>query len=130
MIDDTLYDAFGQRQVATLFTQLNQYRVVLEIKPEFQHGPHELSKVFLRSSLGGQVPLAAFTRYEQTTGPLAVSHQGQFPVDHRVVQPRPGVSLGDAVTEIENAKKELGNPAQRADRISGHRARLHHLPRQ
>src|SRR6185437_3344590 len=76
MIDDTLYDAFGQRQVSILFTQLNQYRVVLEIKPEFQHGPHELSKVFLRSSLGGQVPLAAFTRYEQTTGPLVVSHQG------------------------------------------------------
>jgi multidrug efflux pump len=110
MIDDTLYDAFGQRQVAILFTQLNQYRVVLEIKPEFQHGPHELSKVFLRSSLGGQVPLAAFTRYEQTTGPLVVSHQGQFPVTTVSFNLAPGVSLGDAVTEIETTKKDLGIP--------------------
>ena len=110
LIDDTLYDAFGQRQVATMFTQLNQYRVVLEIKPDFQHGPDDLSKVFIRSVGGGQVPLAAFTRYEQATVPLVVNHQGQFPVTTLSFNLAPTVSLGDAVNEIDSAKNELGVP--------------------
>ncbi len=110
MIDDTLYDAFGQRQVATMFTQLNQYRVVLEIKPEFQFGPADLAKVFIRSSSGGQVPLAAFTRYEGLTVPLVVNHQGQFPVTTLSFNLAPTVSLGDAVQEINNAKTEIGVP--------------------
>ena len=109
-IDDTLYDAFGQRQVATMFTQLNQYRVVLEIKPEFQHGPADLSKVFIRSTSGGQVPMAAFTRWEQTTAPLVVNHQGQFPVTTLSFNLAPGASLGDAVREIDTAKRDLGIP--------------------
>ena len=109
-IDDTLYDAFGQRQVATMFTQLNQYRVVLEIKPEFQHGPADLSKVFIRSTSGGQVPMAAFTRWEQTTAPLVVNHQGQFPVTTLSFNLAPGSSLGDAVREIDTAKRDLGIP--------------------
>jgi len=109
-IDNTLYDAFGQRQVVILFTQLNQYRVVLEIKPEFQHGPQDLSKIFMRSAAGGQVPLAAFLHDEQTTAPLVVNHQGQFPVTTLSFDLAPGASLGDAVTEVDDAKKELGVP--------------------
>jgi multidrug efflux pump len=110
VIDDTLYDAFGQRQVATMFTQLNQYRVVLEIKPEFQYGPQDLSKVFIRSSSGGQVPMAAFTHWEQLTAPLVVNHQGQFPVTTLSFNLAPGTSLGDAVSEIDNARQEIGIP--------------------
>ena len=79
LIDDTLYDAFGQRQVSTIFTQLNQYRVVLEVKPEFQQSPSGLESLYLRSAGGGQVPLSAVTQLRETTAPLVVSHQGQFP---------------------------------------------------
>ncbi|HXB72690.1 MAG TPA: multidrug efflux RND transporter permease subunit [Candidatus Acidoferrales bacterium] len=111
MIDDTLYDAFGQRQVAIMFTQLNQYRVVLEIKPEFQLTPEDLGKIYIRSSSGGQVPLNAFTRYDQLTVPLVVNHQGQFPVTTVSFDIAPNSSLGDAVREIDNAKKDLGMPA-------------------
>jgi multidrug efflux pump len=110
LIDDTLYDAFGQRQIATMFTQLNQYRVVLEIKPNFQYGPQDLSKVFIRSASGGQVPLAAFTRWEQLTAPLVVNHQGQFPVTTLSFNLAPGTSLGDAVHEIDTARQDLGIP--------------------
>jgi multidrug efflux pump len=109
-IDNTLYDAFGQRQVVIMFTQLNQYRVVLEIKPEFQHGPEDLSKIFIRSSAGGEVPLAGFVHYEQLNAPLVVNHQGQFPVTTLSFDLAPGASLGDAVTEVNNAKQELGVP--------------------
>ena len=111
MIDDTLYDAFGQRQVAIMFTQLNQYRVVLEIKPEFQLTPNDLSKIYIRSATGGQVPLSGFTRYEQSTVPLVVNHQGQFPVTTVSFNIAPGTSLGDAVNDINNTKKDLNIPA-------------------
>jgi len=110
VIDDTLYDAFGQRQVAIMFTQLNQYRVVLEIKPEFQFSPADLGTIYIRSAAGGQVPLNGFTRYEQLTVPLVVNHQGQFPVTTVSFNIAPEVSLGDAVREIDNSKKELGVP--------------------
>jgi multidrug efflux pump len=109
-IDDTLYDAFGQRQVATLFTQLNQYRVVLEIKPDFQFGPADLNNVFLRSSTGGEVPMAALTRWEQFTAPLVVNHQGQFPVTTLSFNLARDASLGDAVHEINTATDDLGIP--------------------
>ncbi|MGH7232941.1 MAG: efflux RND transporter permease subunit, partial [Nitrospiraceae bacterium] len=79
IIDETLYDAFGQRLVSTIFTQLNQYRVVLEVKPDFQQGPDALQHIYVRSFSGGQVPLSAFTQFMETTAPLVVSHQGQFP---------------------------------------------------
>jgi len=110
MIDDTLYDAFGQRQVAIMFTQLNQYRVVLEIKPQFQYSPTDLGTIFIRSALGGQVPLNAFTQSETNTVPLVVNHQGQFPVTTVSFNLAPNVSLGDAVREINNAKQDLGVP--------------------
>jgi multidrug efflux pump len=109
-IDDTLYDAFGQRQVAIMFTQLNQYRVVLEIKPEFQLTPEDLGKIYIRSASGGQVPLSGFTRYEQLTVPLVVNHQGQFPVTTVSFNIAPNASLGDAVREIDKDKIDLGMP--------------------
>src|SRR5207247_2483630 len=79
MIDDTLYDAFGQRQVSTIFTQLNQYHVVLEVKPTFQQGPDALKDIYVHAASGAQVPLSAFTHFAPTTTALAVNHQGQFP---------------------------------------------------
>ncbi|HEY0782206.1 MAG TPA: efflux RND transporter permease subunit, partial [Thermoanaerobaculia bacterium] len=111
MLDDTLYDAFGQRQISTMFTQLNQYRVVLETKPDFQARPEELSNVFLRSQGGGSVPLGAFTRVETGPAPLSVNHQGQFPVATLSFNLAPGASLGDAVRAVEQAKAELDLPA-------------------
>jgi multidrug efflux pump len=97
--------------VAIMFTQLNQYRVVLEIKPEFQLTPEDLGKIYIRSASGGQVPLSGFTRYEQLTVPLVVNHQGQFPVTTVSFDIAPTASLGDAVREIDNSKKDLGMPA-------------------
>jgi multidrug efflux pump len=111
MLDDTLYDAFGQRQISTMFTQLNQYRVVLEAKPGFQQQPDDLSDIFLRSTTGGSVPLGAFTRVEQVMAPLSVNHQGQFPVATVSFNLAPGVSLGDAVKEVDKVKGDINLPA-------------------
>jgi Cation/multidrug efflux pump len=111
MLDDTLYDAFGQRQISTMFTQLNQYRVVLELDPAFQGDPGRLKDVFVRSASGGPVPLSAFTRVSTTNAPLAINHQGQFPVVTASFNLAPGASLGDAVDAIEQVKKDLGMPA-------------------
>jgi multidrug efflux pump len=110
LIVDTLYDAFGQRQVSTMFTQLNQYRVVLEVMPEFQSGPQALQFLDIRSSTGGQVPLNVFTRFSETTTPLAISRQGQFPAVTLSFNLAPGISLGDAVTAIEQAALAIGLP--------------------
>jgi multidrug efflux pump len=111
LIDDTLYDAFGQRQVSTIFTQLNQYRVVLEAKPDFQQNPGKLEAIYLRSAGGGKVPLSAITRVEEITGPLVISHQGQFPANTLSFNLAPGVSLGEAVQAIGATTKKLGLPA-------------------
>ncbi|HXO22813.1 MAG TPA: MdtB/MuxB family multidrug efflux RND transporter permease subunit [Thermoanaerobaculia bacterium] len=111
MLDDTLYDAFGQRQISTMFTQLNQYRVVLETKPGFQQRPDDLASIFLRSTAGGSVPLGAFTRIEQTTAPLTVNHQGQFPVATVSFNLAPGESLGAGVRAVDQAKADIGMPA-------------------
>ena len=111
MIDDTLYDAFGQRQVSTIFTQLNQYHVVLEVAPASQGNPDALKKIYVKSSTGAQVPLSAFTRYEPSTAPLAVNHQGQFPSITLSFNLAPGTSLGGAVTAIQKLEKEIGLPA-------------------
>jgi multidrug efflux pump len=110
-IDDTLYDAFGQRLVSTIFTQLNQYRVILEVKPEFQQDPEALKNIYVRSSSGDQVPLSAFTSYEQAITPLAVNHQGQFPAVTLSFNLAPDVALGEAVTAINRAQQEIGLPA-------------------
>jgi multidrug efflux pump len=155
MIDDTIYDALGQRQVSTLFTQLNQYHVVLETLPEFQTNPDRLKDVYVRSSAtvptttpvpssapsvaltpptstpatvgssapatttsipttstinGAAVPLGAFIHFESGTAPLAINHQGQFPVVTISFNLAPGASLGEATDMIEHVRNELGMP--------------------
>ncbi len=110
MIDDALYDAFGQRQVSIMFTQLNQYRLILEVKPEFKNQPRDLQEIYIRSPEGGMVPLNSFTRIEESTAPLTVNHQGQFPVVTVSFNLAPDVSLGEAVEVIHAAKQELGLP--------------------
>ncbi|HEX4485947.1 MAG TPA: multidrug efflux RND transporter permease subunit [Terriglobales bacterium] len=109
-IDDTLYDAFGQRQVSTIFTQLNQYHVVLEVDPQFQQNPESLKQLYVKSSTGVQVPLSAFTHSHVNNTPLAINHQGQFPVVTLSFNLAPGVSLGDATKAIDAAEKEVGMP--------------------
>jgi multidrug efflux pump len=111
LIDQTLYDAFGQRQVSTIFTQLNQYHVVLEVAPQFQRNPHALDDIYIRSNTGGEVPLSAFTKFEPDAAPLAVNHEGQFPAVTISFDLAPGSSLGDAVTAIDNARMQIGMPA-------------------
>jgi len=111
MIDDALYNAFGQRQISTIFTQLNQYRVVLEVKPEFRQDPAALNQIYLRSSTGGQVPLSTFTTFEERASPLLVSHQGQFPAVTVSFNLAPGTSLGEAVDAIEQARRDIRMPA-------------------
>ncbi|GAC1664187.1 MAG: multidrug efflux RND transporter permease subunit MuxB [Candidatus Acidiferrum sp.] len=109
-IDNTLYDAFGQRQVSTIFTQLNQYHVVMEVAPQFQQGPDALKTIYVRSSTGQQIPLSSFTRFEPGSAPLALNHQGQFPVVTLSFNLAPRVALGDAVNAIDQAKRDLNMP--------------------
>ena len=111
VIDDTLYDAFGQRQVSTIFTQLNQYHVVLEVNPTFQQNPDALKQIYVHSSNGTQVPLSAFTQYSSELAPIAVNHQGQFPVVTLSFNLKQGASLGQAVDAIKQAQSDLGFPA-------------------
>jgi multidrug efflux pump len=110
MIDDTLYDAFGQRQISTIFTQLNLYRVILEVKPESQKDPGALSTIFVRSAGGDPVPLSAFVHMATSSAPLAVDHQGQFPSVTLSFDVAQGVALGDAVDAINRAETEIGIP--------------------
>jgi multidrug efflux pump len=109
-IDNTLYDAFGQRQVSTIFTQLNQYHVVLEVDQSFQQDPDALKNIYVKSSTGQQVPLSAFTRIETQKTPLAINHQGQFPVVTVSFNLAPNASLGDATKAIAQAKHDVGLP--------------------
>jgi len=110
-IDQTLYDAFGQRQVSTMFTQLSQYHVVLEVMPEFQRTPEQLQTLYVPTVGGAQVPLVAFTHVVLGTTSLAVNHQGQFPAVTLSFNVAPGLALGDAIRAIDTAKQELGFPA-------------------
>jgi multidrug efflux pump len=109
-VDDTLYDAFGQRQVSTMFTQLNQYHVVLEVDPHFQQGPEALKDIYVRSADGKQVPLASFARFETGPAPLSLTHQGQFPAVTLSFNLAPGVSLGRATQAIGEAEQAIGLP--------------------
>src|SRR5206468_28792 len=109
-IDDTLYDAFGQRQVSTIFTQLNQYHVVLEVAPRFQQDPDALKAIYVKSASGAQVPLSAFAHFEPALAPLAVSHQGQFPAVTLSFNLAPGFSLGEAVDAIRAAERQIALP--------------------
>ena len=114
MVDDALYNAFGQRQISTVFTQLNQYRVVLEVKEEFRAAPEALGRVYLRSNpaAGGsaQVPLATVASVHERAAPLVIAHQGQFPAVTISFNLAPGASLGDAVDAINGAAREIGLP--------------------
>ena len=109
-LDNALYDAFGQRQVSTMYRPLNQYHVVMEVAPQFQQTPEALQNIYLRSTTGTAVPLAAFTHYEPSNTPLAVNHQGQLPsvtISFNLAQ---GVSLGEATHAIEKTQRDIGLP--------------------
>jgi multidrug efflux pump len=110
-IDNTLYDAFGQRQVSTIYTELNQYHVVMEIDNAFRESTDGIRGLYVKSSKGNQVPLSAFTHYETKNTALAVNHQGQFPAVTISFNLADGVALGDAVTKIESAVLKMGVPA-------------------
>jgi multidrug efflux pump len=110
-IDQTLYDAFGQRQISTLFTQSNQYHVILETMPNFQNNPAKLEDIYVQSASGTAVPLSTFSHFESGTAPLSVNRQGQFPVVTISFNLASGASLGAATTAIENVEKELNMPA-------------------
>ena len=118
-IDDTLYDAFGQRQVSTIFTQLSQYRVILEADPSFQLTPNDLTKIYVKSSTGQSVPLSTFATLETKTAPLTITHQGQFPAITLSFNLRPGASLGAAVKSIQAAEKDIQLPPTVVTTFSG-----------
>jgi multidrug efflux pump len=109
-IDDTLYDSFGQRQVSTIFTQLNQYRVILEVRPQDQQDPGALGRIYLKTQSGQSVPLAAFAHFEPGASPLSINHQGQFPAATVSFNLAPGSALGEAVDAIHGAEAEIGLP--------------------
>ncbi len=113
-IDQALYDAYGQRQVSTMFTQLNQYHVVLETQPAFRTSPASLSDLFIHGGAAGttgSIPLSAFADVQTTTGPITVNHQGQFPVVTLSFNLAPKASLGQAVTAVDAVQREIGMPA-------------------
>jgi multidrug efflux pump subunit AcrB len=110
MIDDALYDSFGQRQISTMFTQLNQYHVVLEVEPQYWDNPTGLQHIFVNGANHAEIPLSAITRHVTATGPLQVNHQGQFPSVTISFNLPPGVALGDAVDAIEVAERDIGLP--------------------
>ena len=110
LIDNTLYDAFGQRQVSISYTMLNQYHVVMEVDPRFWQRADTLRDIYISSSTGAQVPLSAFSRFEQTATPLSVNHSGQFPSVTISFNLTAGNSLGDAVQAIEDATRHMGIP--------------------
>src|SRR5262249_29012600 len=109
-IDDTLYDAFGQRQVSTIFTQLNQYRVILEARPDFAQGEEALRQLYVRSTAGDAIPLASLAHFSTRPSPLAADHQGQFPSATLSFNLAPGVALGTAVDAIHRVQAELNAP--------------------
>jgi multidrug efflux pump len=110
-IDDTLYDAFGQRQVSTIFTQLNLYRVILQVKPEFADNPSALSEIYVRSQSGEPIPLSAFAHFERRSTPLTIAHQGPFPAITLSFNLAPGTSLGEAVEAIRAAESTIALPS-------------------
>ena len=118
-IDDTLDDAFGQRQVSTIFTQLNQYHVVLEVARDFQQNPSSLNNIYVKSSSGTQVPLSTFTHFVAKPAMLALNHQGQFPVVTISFNLAPGKSIGDAVKAVNSARAELQLPPSVSARFQG-----------
>jgi multidrug efflux pump len=119
MIDNTLYDAFGQRQVSIMYTLLNQYRVVMVVEPHFWQSPETLKEIYINSTKGAMVPLSAFAKFERTATSLAVPHQGQFPSVTISFNLAPKVPLGNAVASIERAEREMGFPSGIRGSFSG-----------
>jgi len=119
MIDDTLYDAFGQRQVSTMSRQLNQYHVVMGVQPSFSQSPEGLKYIYVRSNAGALVPLSAITHYEPSNTPLTVNHSGQFPSITLSFNLVPGTALSTAVTAIEQAGRDIGLPQTIHGRFAG-----------
>src|SRR5262249_50331242 len=118
-IDNALYDAFGQRQVATFYTQINQYRVVLEAAPSIGTDPSALDRVFVPSATGEQVPLSMLARSVETTVPLQINHQGQFPATTISFNLSLGTALGQATKAIESAAARIGLPASIHGQFAG-----------
>ena len=110
VIDNTLYDAFGQRQISTLFTQLNQYHVIMEVPPALRVNPIDLQNIYLRSTTGNPVPMSAFTTFQATSIPILVSHIGQFPATTISFNLAPNAALGEAVEAIQQIEKEMPPP--------------------
>jgi hydrophobe/amphiphile efflux-1 (HAE1) family protein len=111
LIDNTLYDAFGQRQIAPIYTSTNQYRLILEVQPQFQDDPAALSRIYLIGAGGAQIPLSAVVHFVNKIEPLTVNHQGQFPSVTLSFNVAPGFSLGEAVDRILAMQEELRVPA-------------------
>ncbi|HLY63014.1 MAG TPA: multidrug efflux RND transporter permease subunit [Terriglobia bacterium] len=111
LIDTTLYDAFGQRQVSTMYTSLNQYHVIMEVAPQYWADPQFLNQMYVRSPSGGEVPLSAFSSNATVTAPLSVNHQGLAPAVTISFNLQPGVALGDAVQAISTAAAKVGLPS-------------------
>jgi multidrug efflux pump subunit AcrB len=118
-IDNTLYDAFGQSQVATLYTQLAQYHLVMEASQGFWQNPDGLKYIYITASSGSQVPLSTFTHYESTTAPLSVNHQGQVPSATISFNLPVGTALSDAVPVIQQAERQIGMPSSVRGSFSG-----------
>ena len=118
-IDNVLDDAFGQRIVSTIFTQLNQYHVVLEVDPRFQYSPEALRDIYLTSSGGQQVPLSTLVNSDIKAAPIVVNHQGLFPSVTISFNLEPGMALGDAVAAIQQIEKQTGKPASLATSFQG-----------
>ena len=118
-IDNTLYSAFGQRIVSTIFTQTNQYRVILEVKPEFQKSPAALNAIYVSASNGAQIPLSSIATLTEQHTALVVSHIGQFPANTISFNLAPGVALGDAIHAITQAKADIGLPASTQTNFQG-----------
>jgi multidrug efflux pump subunit AcrB len=119
VVDSILYDAFGQRVAARIYTRLNQYFVILEVELDFQLGPNALSRIYATSSSGKEVPLSEFAKITSRVGPIAVNHQGQFPSVTLSFNLPPNVSIGAAVTAIQRTAKELHLPASIATSFQG-----------
>ncbi len=119
MIDDALYSAFGQRQVSTIFTQVNQYRVILEVLPEFRDSVTDISSLYVKTGVGRITPLESITTTRQGQIPLSINHQGQFPVVTVSFNVAPGMALGDAVKAVEETVQELNMPASMIGEFQG-----------
>jgi HAE1 family hydrophobic/amphiphilic exporter-1 len=118
-VDNTLDDAFGQRIVSTIFTELNQYHVVMEVSPQFQYGPEALKNIYVNSSTGQEVPLSTLVNSNVKAAPIAINHQGMFPAATISFNLKPGVALGDAVAAIHQVELQAGKPASLATTFQG-----------